>query len=224
MISQSIFTLDVVIDGNILKWSIAYNNLAHSIDHDGSKTISTSTSFSTSYKKFMVSTIICLYFFSTYHSCGPLPFKGSFSLKVFLWWQCFTLHGYCHYHVDNNVFNLILYIIRNYILVYVYLKTFLEFSFSKGNLLLNDLLVMGTITTKTTRFFTKNKNKSKPNPKFNSWNKKNKNMICAKQKSNKILLQRINKTKTWQENVPKTSVQHTKGNGEFCLYLYPLGT
>jgi hypothetical protein len=49
-------------------------------------------------------------------------------------------------------------------------------------------------------------------------------MICAKQKSNKILLQRINKTKTWQENVPKTSVQHTKGNGEFCLYLYPLGT
>jgi hypothetical protein len=77
-----VLTLDVVIEGNILKWTITYNNLAHFIDHDGSKTISSSTSFSTFYKFLMVSTIICLYFFSTYHSCGPLPFKGSYSLKV----------------------------------------------------------------------------------------------------------------------------------------------
>jgi hypothetical protein len=45
-----------------------------------------------------------------------------------------------------------------------------------------------------------------------------------KQKSNKILLQKINKTRLQQENVLKISVEHTKCNGEFYLYLYPLGT
>jgi len=46
-----------------------------------------------------------------------------------------------------------------------------------------------------------------------------KNTTYAKQKSNKILLQRRNKTRSWQENVPKIGVQQTKGNGEFYLYL-----
>jgi len=82
---------------------------------------------------------------------------------------------------------------------------------------------MGTKTTKTTNFFIKNNNKGKPNPKFKSWNKKNKNTICAKQESNKILLQRRNKTRIWQEIVLKTNVEHTKGNEKFYLYLYPLG-
>jgi hypothetical protein len=82
---------------------------------------------------------------------------------------------------------------------------------------------MGTKITKTTRFFIQNKNKSKPNPKFKSWNKENKNMTCAKQESNKILLQRRNKTRLWQEIVLNTGVEHTKGNEEFYLYLYLLG-
>jgi hypothetical protein len=45
-----------------------------------------------------------------------------------------------------------------------------------------------------------------------------------KQKSNKILLQKINKTRLQQENVLKIGVEHNKGNGEFYLYLYSLGT
>jgi hypothetical protein len=49
--------------------------------------------------------------------------------------------------------------------------------------------------------------------------------MCG-QKSNKILLKGINKNKTriWKENVSKTCVEHIKNNGEFYLYLYPLGT
>jgi hypothetical protein len=56
---------------------------------------------------------------------------------------------------------------------------------------------------------------------------KNKNITCVKQKSNKILLKARNKKKTrlWQENVLKTSVEQTKSNKESYLnYLYPLGT
>jgi hypothetical protein len=52
--------------------------------------------------------------------------------------------------------------------------------------------------------------------------KKKKNMTCAKQESNKILLQGRNKTRLWQENVPKISVEHTEGNGDFYNYLYLL--
>jgi hypothetical protein len=33
-----------------------------------------------------------------------------------------------------------------------------------------------------------------------------------------------NRTRLQQENVPKIGVEHTKGNGEFCFYLYSLGT
>jgi hypothetical protein len=85
---------------------------------------------------------------------------------------------------------------------------------------------MGTKITKIIELFTQNKNKGRPNSKFISWNKKNKNKNtkCVKQKSNKILLQKINKTKLWQENVPKNDVEQIEGNGEFYFYLYPLGT
>jgi len=31
------------------------------------------------------------------------------------------------------------------------------------------------------------------------------------------------KQRLWQENVPKISVQHTKGNGRSYPYLYPIG-
>jgi hypothetical protein len=67
--------------------------------------------------------------------------------------------------------------------------------------------------------------KNKLSSKFRSWNKKNKNKntIRAKQKFNKILLQGKykNMTRLWQENVSKTSVEHTKSNG---IYLFiPIG-
>jgi hypothetical protein len=63
--------------------------------------------------------------------------------------------------------------------------------------------------TKIIRFYTQNENKSMHTSKFKLWNKKNKikNMTCVKQKSNKILLWRRNKTMPWQENVPKISVE-----------------
>jgi hypothetical protein len=35
---------------------------------------------------------------------------------------------------------------------------------------------------------------------------------------------KINKTRLWQENIPKTDVEQTKSNEEFYLYLYLLGT
>jgi len=44
-----------------------------------------------------------------------------------------------------------------------------------------------------------------------------------KQKSNKILLQTINKPRLQQENVLKIGVEHTKNNGEFCFLFIPLG-
>jgi hypothetical protein len=42
----------------------------------------------------------------------------------------------------------------------------------------------------------------------------------AKQKSNEILLQKINRARLWEENVPKIGVEQIKNNGEFYLYLY----
>jgi hypothetical protein len=40
-------------------------------------------------------------------------------------------------------------------------------------------------------------------------------------KSNKILLQKRNKNKIrlCQDNIPKTNVEQTKGDGEFYIYL-----
>jgi hypothetical protein len=86
--------------------------------------------------------------------------------------------------------------------------------------------ITGMKTTKSIRFSNQNKNKWRLNSKFKSWNKKNKNKntTCAKSKSNKVLLQRRNKTRLWQENVPKIGVEQIKGNGEFYLYLYILAT
>ncbi len=56
--------------------------------------------------------------------------------------------------------------------------------------------------------------------------KQNKNMTHTKQKSNKILLQRIKKniTRVITRNIPKTNVEQIKGNDKFYFYLYPLGT
>jgi hypothetical protein len=61
---------------------------------------------------------------------------------------------------------------------------------------------MGMKTTMSTRFFKprqKTVNKGKPNSKFRSLNNrnKNKNMTCAKQESNKILLQQRNKNRAF---------------------------
>jgi hypothetical protein len=50
----------------------------------------------------------------------------------------------------------------------------------------------------------------------------NKQKTCAKQKSNEILLQKINRARSWEENVPKIGVEQIKSNGEFHLYLYLL--
>ncbi len=84
---------------------------------------------------------------------------------------------------------------------------------------------MGMKTTKITKISIQNDNKGRPNSKFRSWNKKNNNKTttCAKQKSNKIQLQKGYKTRLWQENVSKTNVEQTKSNGELYFYLYPLG-
>jgi hypothetical protein len=37
-------------------------------------------------------------------------------------------------------------------------------------------------------------------------------------------MQDKNRTRLWQENIPKISVEHIESNGESSLYLYPLGT
>jgi hypothetical protein len=42
----------------------------------------------------------------------------------------------------------------------------------------------------------------------------------SKKQSNKKILQRGNKIRLWQENVPKTDVEQTKGNGKFYFYFY----
>jgi hypothetical protein len=41
-----------------------------------------------------------------------------------------------------------------------------------------------------------------------------------------ILLQEGNKNRTrlWQENIPKINVEQIEGNGKFYFYLYPLST
>ncbi len=79
---------------------------------------------------------------------------------------------------------------------------------------------LGVTDTKTTKFLkfpNQNENKGKHNSRSKLWNKKNKkkNTTHGKQKSNKILLQRRNKTKLWQENVPKINVEQIKNNVEF---------
>jgi hypothetical protein len=43
-------------------------------------------------------------------------------------------------------------------------------------------------------------------------------------KSNKILMQKRNRTKLWPENIPKINVEQTKGSEESYLYLYSFGT
>jgi len=79
-------------------------------------------------------------------------------------------------------------------------------------------------------FLHKNKNKGRLNFKYTPWNKenKNKNMTITWQVQNKnsigFCYKNEKKNILWQENVPKTSVKHTKGSGESYLYLYPLGT
>jgi hypothetical protein len=80
-------------------------------------------------------------------------------------------------------------------------------------------------TTKILIFPNQNENKGMPGSKSRLWNKKNKNSntTCGKQKSNKILLQKINKTTLWQENVLKTNVEQTKGNGEILHLFTPIG-
>ncbi len=77
-------------------------------------------------------------------------------------------------------------------------------------------------------FLNQDKNKDRPNFEIQivKQEKKNKNTTHAKQKFNNILLQRRKKRKTrlWQESVPQIGVKCNKSNGEFYLYLYPLGT
>jgi hypothetical protein len=75
-------------------------------------------------------------------------------------------------------------------------------------------------------FLNQDKNNGMFHPKSKSWNKKkkNKNMTSAKQKFNRILLQKRNKniTRFWQGNLPKIGVEYIKGNGESYLSLHLL--
>jgi hypothetical protein len=51
-------------------------------------------------------------------------------------------------------------------------------------------------------------------------------MTCAKQESNKILLQKKKKrtrTKQWQENIYKINVEQIESHNEFYIHLYLLG-
>jgi hypothetical protein len=48
-------------------------------------------------------------------------------------------------------------------------------------------------------------------------------MTRSKQESNNILLQKRNRTRIWQGNIPKICGEKIKGNGEVYFYLYPLG-
>jgi len=74
-------------------------------------------------------------------------------------------------------------------------------------------------------FLNQDKNKGKPNFQIQIVKQENKNTTHVKQNFNKILLQKRNKNRTslWQENVPQINVKYNRGNGEFYLYLYPLG-
>ncbi len=87
-------------------------------------------------------------------------------------------------------------------------------------------IIRGTKITKTTWFLNPNENKGKFNSKYIWCYKKNKNnnTTCAKSKSNNILLQKRNRLRLWQENVPKTSDEQTKNNEKFYVYLYPSDT
>jgi peptidyl-tRNA hydrolase len=70
-------------------------------------------------------------------------------------------------------------------------------------------------TTKSIGFPNQNENKGNPSSKFKLWNNKNKNkiMTCAKQKSNKILLQgKKKKVRLWEENIPKIGVEQIESN------------
>jgi transcription initiation factor TFIIIB Brf1 subunit/transcription initiation factor TFIIB len=61
-------------------------------------------------------------------------------------------------------------------------------------------------TTNTIGFSNQNMIKDKPSSTFKSWNKKNKNKntTCAKQKPNKILLQKRNRTRLGESMVKYT--------------------
>jgi hypothetical protein len=51
-------------------------------------------------------------------------------------------------------------------------------------------------------------------------------MTCAKQESNKILLQgrNKNKTKQWQEYVYKTNVEQIESHNKLYIHIYLLST
>ncbi len=68
-----------------------------------------------------------------------------------------------------------------------------------------------------------NKGSLVPNPNHET----RKTRIRTQQLETKIqqdFIVKINKTRLWQENIPKTDVEQTKSNEEFYLYLYLLGT
>jgi hypothetical protein len=78
--------------------------------------------------------------------------------------------------------------------------------------------VMGMKTTKFTKFLNQKNTKACLIPNLDHDIRK-KNTTRVKQKSNKILLQRKKKTRLCQDNIPKTNVEQTKGDGEFYFYL-----
>jgi hypothetical protein len=67
---------------NNYRWFIVGGSFAHFINQDASKIIGIFASFLAFCNFLMVSTIICLNFSSSYHTYGPLFFKGFPSLKA----------------------------------------------------------------------------------------------------------------------------------------------
>jgi hypothetical protein len=78
------------------------------------------------------------------------------------------------------------------------------------------MAIMGMKTTKSTRFSNQNENKDRPNFKFKSWNKKIRTRTWHMQNKNSIKKyyneKKKNKTRLWQENIPKINVEHIEGN------------
>jgi hypothetical protein len=75
---------------------------------------------------------------------------------------------------------------------------------------------MGTKTTKVTRFYNRNENKGTFIPNSNHETRKTRIQqgFITKKKPNKAMTRKHT----------QIGVEHTKGNGKFYFYLYPLST
>jgi len=79
---NSPFISNIATKINNYRWFIIGGGFAHFINQHASKIVGIFVGFLAFCNFLMVSTIICLNSFSSYHAYGPLPFKGFPSLKA----------------------------------------------------------------------------------------------------------------------------------------------